>query len=178
MRLRYPQSRGSSAASGPRPCCLPGVSILTKRTNDIYAQSMRTQHITWDKTPKSGASRLLLYWRARPLHPRAPPAHRAHALAQVQITTRDNQQNICAERTRTRHIAQDKVPISGPGRGLPYWRARPLQPRAPPAHRAHAFAEMDITTSDRQHNICAECMRTRHIAQDKVPISDPGRGLP
>jgi acyl-coenzyme A thioesterase PaaI-like protein len=151
---------------------------LTKRTNDIYAQSMRTQHITWDKTPKSGASRLLLYWRARPLHPRAPPAHRAHALAQVQITTRDNQQNICAERTRTRHIAQDKVPISGPGRGLPYWRARPLQPRAPPAHRAHAFAEMDITTSDRQHNICAGRTRTRHIAQDKVPISDPGKGLP
>jgi hypothetical protein len=55
--------------------------------------------------------------------------------------------------------------------------AAALHPRAPPASRAHAFAEMDITTSDRQHNICAECTRTRHIAQDKVPISDPGRGL-
>jgi hypothetical protein len=29
MRLRYPQSRGSSAASGPRPCCLPGVSFYS-----------------------------------------------------------------------------------------------------------------------------------------------------
>ena len=150
MRLRYPQSRGSSAASGPRPCCLPGVSFYIvylldydyahgpmapahrtyalpeiqrkdkrQRNNDIYAQSMRTQHITWDQIPKSGAGRLLPYWRARPLHLRAPPAHRAHVFAEVEITMRDNQHNISAECTRTRHIATDKVPISGPGRGLP-----------------------------------------------------------